>query len=104
MRFHNCDCEIVMLNLVIFIHSDKQHNKNNRVETASLCYGSAYATYTFKGIVKRQMYRLRRLCPRNEDNEGAVRNLKERCVNSGYDMDMVENILKDAGDIPREIR
>ena len=50
------------------------------------------------------MYRLGRLCSQNEDYEAALRGLKERCVNTGYNMDMVGNIMKNAGDIPREIK
>ena len=95
-----------MLDLVIFIHNNQLHTKENRKETASSSYlrqGSAHPSYTFNGIVKSQMHRLRRLCSRNEDYEIAIQNLKERCANSGYDMDMVGKILKDAGDIPREI-
>ena len=95
-----------MLDLVIFIHNNKLHTKENRKDTAAnsyLQYGSAHPSYTFKGIVKSQMYRLRRLCSRDEDYVAAIDGLRERCKNSSYDMEVVENILKDAPDIVRNI-
>ena len=54
------------------------------------CLNSGYdedPTFTFMGIVKSQMYRLRRLCSRDEDYKDAIQNLKKRCLNSGYDED-----------------
>ena len=88
--------EIVMLDLVIFINNGKLHTKENRKETASnsyLRYGSAHPSFTFKGIVKSQMLRLRRLCSRNEDFIEAIKQLRERCVNSGYNDAVVDDIL-----------
>ncbi len=62
--------KIVMLDLEIFIEGNQLHTRENRKETASNMYlrnGSAHPDYTFKGIVKSQMYRLRRLCSKDAD-------------------------------------
>ena len=98
--------EIVMLDLVIFINNGKLHTKENRKETASnsyLRYGSAHPSFTFKGIVKSQMLRLRRLCSRNEDFVEAIEQLRERCLNSGYNEEVVDDILKEAGNLERSL-
>ena len=65
--------------------------------------GSAHPNYTFKGIVKSQMYRLRKLCSRDNDFTIAIAELKKRCLNSGYDPNMIEEILRAAKDLKREI-
>ena len=57
-----------------------------------------------KGIVKSQMYRLRRLCSREDDYLSAIAGLKKRCINSGYDQIMVNEILSSAKDLRREIK
>ena len=49
------------------------------------------------------MYRLKRLCSRNEDFKEAIKNLQKRCHNSGYDKKMVDDILKEAHTLKREI-
>ena len=98
--------KIVMLDMVIFIHNNEIHTKENRKETAAnlyLRYSSAHPSYTFKGIVKSQMYRLRRLCSRQEDFDMAIVNLKTRCIDSGYDQKMVEEVLVEAVDLQREL-
>ena len=98
--------EIVMLDLIIYKHHNKLHTKENRKETASskyLRYNSAHPAYTFKGIVKSQMFRLRRLCSRNEDYATAITGLRERCANSGYDKKMVDEVLKDAESLQRTL-
>ena len=87
-------------------HQNKLHTKENRKETASsqyLRYNSAHPAYTFKGIVKSQMFRLRRLCSRNEDYVTAIMGLRERCANSGYDKKMVDEVLKDAESLQRTL-
>ncbi len=92
--------------MVVYTHNNQLHTKENRKETAAnlyLRYTSAHPSYTFKGIVKSQMYRLRRLCSRQEDFEIAIGNLKMRCINSGYDEEMVKEILEEAVDLKREL-
>ena len=98
---------IVMLDLVIFISDNRLHTKENRKETAAnsyLQYGSAHPSFTFKGIVKSQMTRLRRLCSRNEDFAIAIEQLRQRCTNSGYNKETVNEILKNAENLPRNLR
>ena len=71
--------DIVMLDIGIFIYLNQLHTKENRKETASNLYlrsGSAHPEYTFKGIVKNQMQRLRRLCSRDGDFATAIEGLR----------------------------
>ena len=49
------------------------------------------------------MYRLRKLCSRDNDFTTAIADLKMRCLNSGYDPNMIEEILRSAKDLRREI-
>jgi hypothetical protein len=98
---------IVILDIEVFKDDNQLHTREHRKETASNSYlriGSAHADYTFKGIVKSQMYRLRRLCSREDDYLSAIAGLKKRCINSGYDQLMVNEILSSAKDLRREIK
>ena len=98
---------ITMLDLEIYILDNKLHTKESRKETAAnsyLHYRSAHPTYAFKGIIKSQLFRIRRLCSREEDFAEAVESLKLRCLNSGYDQAVVEDILKEAQNIPRSLQ
>ena len=47
------------------------------------------------------MLRLRRLCSRDCDLHDAIAKLKERCINSGYDIKLVDNILSCASSLER---
>ena len=88
--------EIVILDIEIYKFQNQFCTREHRKETSSLSYlkfGSAHPNHVFKGIVKGQMYRLRRLCSRKEDFDEAITNLKQRCISSGYDENMVEEIL-----------
>ena len=49
------------------------------------------------------MYRLRRLCLREEDFSKAMESLKNRCHNSGYSKEMVKDILKEANTLIRDL-
>ena len=49
------------------------------------------------------MYRLRKLCSRASDFTTAIEDLKQRCLNSGYDPEMIEDILRPANDLQRDI-
>ena len=100
------DKEIIMLDLEIYVLDNRLHTKESRKETASnsyLHYQSAHPTFTFMGIVKSQMYRLRRLCSRDEDYKEAIQNLKKRCLNSGYDEEKVDSILNEADNVQRSL-
>ena len=106
LTFEQSRKEIVMLDMIIFILNNQIHTKENRKETAAnlyLRYTSAHPSYTFKGIVKSQMYRLRRLCSRQEDYEAAIKDLHERCINSGYDEEMVNDVLSEAVALQRTL-
>ena len=99
--------KITILDIEVFKEGNKLHTKESRKETASnsyLRFGSAHPNYTYKGIIKSQMYRLRKLCSRDEDFTLAISNLQKRCLNSGYDPKLVNDILKCAKDLKREIK
>ncbi len=115
-QFQNYDLEltmehsrgkITMLDIEIYIDANQIHTRENRKETASNLYlrsGSAHPNYTFKGIVKSQMQRLRRLCSKDEDFEASIDQLKVRCYNSGYDKTMVDNVLEESHLLTRDFR
>ena len=99
--------DIVLLDIEIFKSNGQLHTREHRKETSGtsyLKYGSAHASHTYKGIVKSQMYRLRRLCSRDEDFKIAVNGLRQRCLNSGYDKNMVYQILLQANGLQRRLR
>ena len=82
------------------------HTREHRKETSAvsyLNYKSAHPRHCFAGIIKSQLYRLRRLCSSNIDFEYAVASLKQRCVKSEYSAVMIDNILNTAPDITRTI-
>ena len=96
--------KIHLLDIEIFIEDQQFHTREYRKETACNSYvkfGSAHPKHCFKGIVKSQMYRLRRLCSRDNDFMSAVGNLRQRCLNSGYDSVIVDNILSQADTLNR---
>ncbi len=95
---------VVLLDIEIFIENEQFHTREHRKETASDSYvkfGSAHPKHCFKGIVKSQMNRLRRLCSKNNDFIEAIGKLRQRCLNSGYDMVMVDGILAQASTLER---
>ena len=82
------------------------HTKEHRKETSSnsyLHFESAHPRHTFAGIVKSQLYRVRKLCSREIDYDEAVLKLKNRCVNSGYNVSLIESILGEAKNIRRTL-
>ena len=95
---------IHLLDVEIFIDGGQFHTKEYRKVTACNSYikfGSAHPKHCFKGIIKSQMLRLRRLCSRDCDFHDAITKLKERCINSGYDVKLVDNILSHADALDR---
>ena len=97
---------IVILDIEIYRFQNQLHTREHRKETASssyLKYGSAHPRYTYKGIIKSQLLRLRRLCSRDFDFNVAVKNLKERCLNSGYDVGLIDEILSTSTSLVRNI-
>ena len=97
---------VTFLDMDIFQASDTVHTKEHRKETSAESYlyvTSAHAKHTFAGIVKSQLYRLRRLCSQQTDFELAVDQLKVRCIKSGYDSNMVESILTHGKSLERNL-
>ena len=87
---------LTFLDMDIFKYDGSIHTKEHRKETSAESYlyvTSAHAKHSFAGIVKSQLYRLRRLCSQQSDFEMAVDDLKIRCLKSGYDVKMVDGIL-----------
>ena len=97
---------IVVLDIEIYKFQNQLHTREHRKETASfsfLKFGSAHPKYAYKGIIKSQLLRLRRLCSRDFDFNIAIQNLRERCVNSGYDASLVDQILSTSSGLTRNI-
>ena len=97
----------VILDIEAYINNNQIHTRESRKETASNLYlrsGSAHPNYTFKGIVKSQMQRLRRLCSKDDDYKTSINQLKVRCYNSGYEKTMVDDILAEAQSLTRDFR
>ena len=85
-----------LLDIEVYIEENKFNTREHRKQTASnsyIKYGSAHPSHCFKGIIKSQMYRLRRLCSKDSDFLSAILELKNRCIDSGYDKDLDESIL-----------
>ena len=96
--------KLQLLDIEIFIDNQQFHTREHRKETASDSYvkfGSAHPKHCFKGIIKSQMFRLRRLCSRDSDFKNAVSKLRARCINSGYDEVVVDSILSQADTLER---
>ena len=97
---------ISFLDIEIFKADNTIHTREYRKETSAtayLKYNSAHPRHTFAGIIKSQLYRLRRLCSRQSDFEEAVLGLKHRCLQSEYPATMVNNILNNALNVTRII-
>ena len=62
---------------------------------------SAHPRHCFPGIIKSQLFRLRRICSQDVDFIIAVERLRNRCLNSGYDQDTVDDILNQATTMER---
>ena len=106
LTFETSDERIHFLDIEVYIDENQFQTKEHRKETATNSYvkfGSAHPKHCFKGIVKSQMQRIRRLCSKNSDFIDAVANLRQRCLNSGYDMVMVDGILGQASTLRREL-
>ena len=100
------DERLQLLEIEVYIDENQFHTKEHRKETATNSYvkfGSAHPKHCFKGIVKSQMQRLRRLCSKDSDFIDAIAKLRQRCMNSGYDMVMVDSILGQANTLRREL-
>ena len=100
------DKYVTFLDIEIFKDDNSIHTREHRKETSALSYlnyNSAHPRHTFAGIIKSQLYRLRRLCSRDIDYETAVANLQQRCIKSEYPSLMIDNILNTAPNVIRTI-
>ena len=97
---------IQFLDMEIFKEDNCLHTREYRKETSSqsyLKYSSAHPRHVFSGIVKSQMYRIRRLCSRDIDYHKAIDELQLRCLKSGYPHKMLLSILSEAPNIIRSL-
>ena len=104
LTFERSQEKLLLLDIEIFVDNAKFLAREHRKETACNSYvkfGSAHPKHCFKGIVKSQMYRLRRLCSRDSDFKDAISKLRERCINSGYHEELVNEILAQADTLDR---
>ena len=97
---------VTLLDIDIFKNDNTIHTKEHRKETSAtsyLNYTSAHPRYTFKGIMKSQLHRIRRLCSREEDYKEAVELLKRRCIASNYKIDVIQDVFANYEEIPRNL-
>ena len=97
---------ITFLDIEIFKEDNNIHTKEHRKETSCnsyLKFNSAHPKYTFKGIMKSQLYRLRRLCSRDIDYNEACLLLKGRCISSGYKEELIGETFSQYESIPRDL-
>ena len=98
--------KLTFLDLDIFKCDGTIHTTEHRKSTSAdkyLVVTSAHPRHTFPGIVKSQLYRLRRLCSRDTDFKVAAKDLEVRCINSGYQSKMVNDILSSANSLSRNL-
>ena len=97
---------IAFLDIDIFKYNGEIHTKEHRKETSVNSYlpiYSAHPRHTFAGIIKSQLYRLRRICSRDSDFHDAIVSLKKRCLNSGYSEKLVNEILNHGNSLVRTL-
>ena len=97
---------VTFVDMDVYKKDNVVHTKEHRKETSTESYlfvSSAHARHTFAGIVKSQLYRIRRLCSLQPDDEIAVENLQVRCLKSEYDPKMVEDILRHGKTLERNL-
>ena len=95
---------VTFLDVELFKSNGTIHTKEHRKVTSSnfyLRFESAHPRHTFPGIIKSQLYRIRRLCSRNADFEEAVVNLEKRCKNYGYSSKLIDSILSQSNTVQR---
>ena len=92
------------LDMELFKTENTLHSREHRKETSANCYlpiRSAHPRHCFPGIIKSQLFRLRRICSQDVDFIVAVERLRNRCLNSGYNQDIVNEILNQATTMER---
>ena len=97
---------LTFLDMDIFKADGTIHSKEHRKETSVSSYisvKSCHPRHTFAGIVKSQLYRIRRLCSRDCDFRESVESLTTRCIRSGYNLNMVRDILGQSSSLERRL-
>ena len=97
---------ITFLDVEIYKGNGTIYSREHRKETASTSYlsaKSAHPRHTFAGIVKSQLFRLRRICSSDDDFQSSIMELEKRCLRSGYSRTMVQNILSTAPTLIRSL-
>ena len=97
---------LTFLDMDIFKADGTIHSKEHRKETSVNSYvpfNSAHPHHMFAGIVKSQLYRLRRWCSRDSDFQDSVESLKMRCIRSGYNLNMVQQISRPSYTLERRL-
>ena len=97
---------ITFLDVELYKDNGCLSSREHRKETSACSYllsTSAHPKHTFAGIVKSQLLRLRRICSNDLDYLDAVKELKVRCLNSGYNHAMVDRILALAPSLERNL-
>ena len=95
------------MDIDIYKSENTIHAKEHRKETSAtsyLKYTSAHPRYTFKGIMKSQLQRVRRLCSKEDDYKEAVNLLKLRCTASSYKADVIQEVFQNYEEIPRSLQ
>ena len=86
---------ITFLDMDIFKTEGSIHSREHRKGTSVNSYlpiNSTHPRHTFSGIVKSQLLRVKRLCSRDLDFTNSIKDLKTRCLKSGYKKDMVQGL------------
>ena len=94
----------VFLDMELFKDSGTIHSREHRKDTSANCYiplRSAHPRHSFPGIIKSQLFRLRRICSKDIDFVIAVERLRNRCLNSGYHKEVIDTILNPATSMER---
>ena len=94
------------LDIDVFKEGNTIHTKEHRKETSAssyLPYISAHPRYVFRGIMKSQMKRIRRLCSRDVDYIEAIELLKKLCISSGYKNEDVTLVFDNYQRLPRNL-
>ena len=90
----------------MYKQNNNLHTKEHRKETSAtsyLNYISAHPRYTFKGIMKSQLHRIRRLCSNETDYKEAAELLRQRCTASNYKIDVIQEVFANYEEIPRNL-
>jgi len=74
--------------------NERVHHSSSKLRYLSCSGGDGGDAKSYKDVVEKQMLRLRRICAKDEDFVWTVNKLRERCLNSDFDVRMIEEIMK----------